>query len=186
MNYDLVHFFSLSACPEKILEFQQRKAQKQKPTGRSRKKNVDMKEIDRKLQELMLDIEKERTAVTNGVSLGGTVPEKNPTTAHVDTVDQRMHLNTELESSSREGEVSNGGSSSSGCYATASRALETEIIDLISPPPRVHTREVSKFQEARSIDVIELSDTDNDVSPAHARKVRELRLFISNIRDEMS
>ncbi|KAI3458169.1 hypothetical protein Pfo_014832 [Paulownia fortunei] len=178
------------ACPEKILEFQQRKAQKQKPTRRSRPKKVekrpDMKEIDKKLQELLLDIEQESTTMPGAVSLGGLVPEKIPIIAHVGMDYQRMHLNTESESSSREGEESNNrGSSSSGCNSTASRSLETEIIDLISPP-RVHVHGVSKCQEARCIDVIELSDTDNDVSPEHSRKVRELRLFIANIGDEIS
>ncbi|KAH6783920.1 single-stranded DNA endonuclease family protein [Perilla frutescens var. hirtella] len=196
-----------SACPEKIMEFEQLKAQKQKPTRKSRQKKQDTKEIDRKLQELMNDIEKESTAST--VSLGGTSSEKkiedhasssrqkkvdmradmkeierklqellndvekersssiNITgTAHVQVIDKRtVHLDAEVE------HVCNGGN-------LGGSRLETQIIDLISPPPRVQTR------EARSTAVIELSDTDNDVSPQHARKMRELRLFMANSRDE--
>ncbi|KAG8381346.1 hypothetical protein BUALT_Bualt06G0112800 [Buddleja alternifolia] len=172
-----------SACPEKILEFQQRRAQKQKPTRKPRSKKVDkaadMKEIDRKLQELLLEIEQESTITSNAVISGRFVPEKIDDITHI-VDDQRTHLNTESESENR-------GSSSSSCHSTASRTLETEIIDLISPPPpRVHARGVSKCQEARCIDVIELSESDNDVSPQHARKVRDLRLFIANVRNDIS
>ncbi|KAK6135321.1 hypothetical protein DH2020_030963 [Rehmannia glutinosa] len=150
-----------SACPEKILEFQQRKAQKQKPIRRSRPKKADkraeMEEIDKKLRELLLEIEQDSSTMIN-----------------------TMRLNTESESR-------NGESSGSACYSTAYRSMGTDdIIDLTGPPPRVDTRVVSKCQEVRRIDVVELSDTDNDVSPEHARKARELRSFIANIRDEIS
>lgn len=144
-----------------------------------------MKEIDEKLQKLLLDIEQESTTTTNAVSLGALLPKKIPTNARVDLDDRRFHLNAESERSSREGDnSSNRGSSGSGFYYTALTSLETEIIDLVSPAPRVHAPEVLKRQEARNIDVIELSDTDNDVSPEHARKARELRLFMASIRDE--
>ncbi|KAK4385006.1 Flap endonuclease GEN-like 2 [Sesamum angolense] len=152
-----------SACPEKIVEFHERKAEKQKAARRSRptkadKRAAEMKEIEEKLQKLLLEIEKESTTASNAVSL--VVP------------------------LSRDGnDSSNRGSSASGFYSTASASLETEIIDLVSPPPRVHTHEVLKCQEVRNIDVIELSDTD-DASPEHARKARELRLFMASIRDE--
>ncbi|KAK4431508.1 Flap endonuclease GEN-like 2 [Sesamum alatum] len=178
-----------SACPEKILEFHDRKAEKQRAARRSRPKKADkraaeMKEIDEKLQKLLLDIEQESTTTSNAVSLGALLPQKIPTNAHVDLDDRQSHLNAESVRSSREGNgSSNRGSSGSGFCSTASISLQTEIIDLVSPPPRVHTNQVLKCQEARNIDVIELSDTD-DASPEHARKARELRLFMASIRDE--
>ncbi|KAK6155728.1 hypothetical protein DH2020_009976 [Rehmannia glutinosa] len=173
-----------SACPEKILEFQQRKAQKQKPIRRSRPKKADkraeMEEIDKKLRELLLEIEQDSSTMINTVSLGESVREKIPNISPVAMDYQKMRLNTESESR-------NGESSGSACYSTAYRSMGTDdIIDLTSPPPRVDTRVVSKCQEVRCIDVVELSDTDNDMSPEHARKARELRSFIANIRDEIS
>ncbi|KAL6533140.1 hypothetical protein OROMI_027252 [Orobanche minor] len=164
-----------SACPEKILEFQERKAQKKKPTHRSRPKKVaEMKDVDKKLQELLLDIERDNNAVINN-------------NVHVNMDYQRIrHLNSESETDTMEGEGSeNRGSSSSVGYSSiGSRSTgTTDIIDLTSPPPRVDMREVSKRQVTRCMDVIELSDTEYDASPEHARKVRELRLFIANIRD---
>lgn len=131
------------------MEFQERKAQKPK---RCRKKKADVSEIDRKLQELVLDIEKE----SSGVSLRGLV----------DMEAEELECNGDAETAP-----------STSC-TTSSKSLETEIVDLISPapPPRAH-------QVSRRIDVIELSDTDNDASPQHARKARDLRLFIANIID---
>ncbi|KAL6545181.1 hypothetical protein OROHE_009846 [Orobanche hederae] len=164
-----------SACPEKILEFQERKAQKKKPTHRSRPKKVaEMKDVDKKLQELLLDIERDNNAVINN-------------NVHVNMDYQRIrHLNSESETDTVEGEGSeNRGSSSYVGYSSiGSRSTgTTDIIDLTSPPPRVDMREVSKHQVTRCMDVIELSDTEYDASPEHARKARELRLFIANIRD---
>ncbi|KAL0299505.1 UNVERIFIED_CONTAM: Flap endonuclease GEN-like 2 [Sesamum radiatum] len=190
ISHDLVSFsFSVSACPEKIVEFHERKAEKQKAARRSRpmkadKRAAEMKEIEEKLQKLLLEIEQESITASNAVSLGALMPQKIPTNVHVDLDDRRLCLNAEVVPMSREGnDSSNRGSSGSGFYSTASASLETEIIDLVSPPPRVHTHEVLKCQEVRNIDVIELSDTD-DASPEHARKARELRLFMASIRDE--
>ncbi|XP_011076188.1 flap endonuclease GEN-like 2 isoform X2 [Sesamum indicum] len=178
-----------SACPEKILEFHERKAEKQKAARRSRpkqsnKRAAEMKEIEDKLHKLLLDIEQESSTTSNAVSLGALLPQKIPTNAHVDLDEGRLHLNAKsVRISRKDNGSSNVGSSGSGYYSTASASLETEIIDLVSPPPRVHSHEVLKCQEVRNIDVIELSDTD-DASPEHARKARELRLFMASVRDE--
>ncbi|EYU25081.1 hypothetical protein ABFS82_06G035100 [Erythranthe guttata] len=162
-----------SACPEKILEFQQRKAQKQKPARKTKSKKIaEMKEIDEKLQQLLLEIEQESTATR-----GSVVPQeiRNAGTDYLTT-----HVNNlEDEDSSN-----NGGNSISGCYSFS--ASGTEIIDLISPLPRRHVHVASKSQETRCMDVIELSDTDNEVSPEHARRGKDLRLFLASIRDELS
>ncbi|KAL6541592.1 hypothetical protein OROGR_011078 [Orobanche gracilis] len=165
-----------SACPEKILEFQERKAQKKKPTHRSRQKKVaEINDVDQKLQELLLDIERDNNAVINN-------------NVRVNTNYQRIRqINSESETDTVEGEGSeNRGSSSSVGYSSVgsrSTGTTTDIIDLTSPPPQVDTREVSKRQVTRCVDVIELSDTEYDGSPEHARKAREFRLFIANIRD---
>ncbi|KAL3630604.1 Single-strand DNA endonuclease 1 [Castilleja foliolosa] len=167
-----------SACPEKIVEFQQRKTEKKKPTRRSRPKKVDEGDdtkdtnIDRKLQELLLDIERDSCGTT-------TFNNNNNINNTHDGMDyQTTPLNSELGSKNKESSSFVGYSSSSG-----SRSAGTDIIDLTSPPPRVHAREVSKCQVARCADVIDLSDMENDVSPEHARKARELRLFVASIRD---
>ncbi|GFP82202.1 flap endonuclease gen-like 2 [Phtheirospermum japonicum] len=165
-----------SGCPEKIVEFQQRKAEKKKPTHRSKPRKVDKGDntkdidIDRKLQELLLDIERDSGTMTNN--------NNNNNNVHVGMDYKKTPLNSESESKNRGSSSSFGHSSSSG-----STSVGTDIIDLTSPPPRVHAREVSKCQVARCADVIDLSDTENDVSPEHARKARELRLFLANIRD---
>ncbi|KAF6149006.1 hypothetical protein GIB67_009625 [Kingdonia uniflora] len=60
----------------------------------------------------------------------------------------------------------------------------TEVVDLLSPSPPIRARKVSKPQEtviSRMIDIIDLSESEPEMSPEHARKARELRLFISSI-----
>ncbi|GER46655.1 flap endonuclease GEN-like protein [Striga asiatica] len=163
-----------SACPEKIKEFHERKAHKQKPTkNKSRAVKVESKsdtvDVHKKLQELLLDIERDSCTMNNGA------------TCHVG-LDYQQNSITSLNYSESKSEHSLSLSSSSG-----SRSIGKDIIDLISPPPKqTIARGVSNFREMEFSDVIELSDTDNDVSPEHARKAKELRMFIANIRDEIS
>lgn len=193
------------------MEFHQYKAQKKKPTRKPRqKKQEDMKEIDKKLQELLIDIDKESTASTTSTSLRGTLPErktdapvsreiKTDSLTHMKEIERKLQglldgIEKEstssanlvsqrgtTDSSSKKGETSHSGSPVPGWSATA------DVIDLISPAPRLHTRdrELSKSKEVRRIDVVELSDTDNEVSPQHARKMRELKLFMATIRDDV-
>ncbi|CAA0836599.1 Flap endonuclease GEN-like 2 [Striga hermonthica] len=163
-----------SACPEKIMEFHERKAHKQKPTKKkSRAVKVDMKsdtvDVHRKLQELLLDIERDRCTMNNGAScLVG--------------LDYQQSAIMSLNYSESRGKCPLSSSSSS-----RSRSIGKDIIDLISPPPKqIIARGVSSFREKEFSDVIELSDTDNDVSPEHMRKAKELRMFIAKIRDEIS
>lgn len=135
-----------------------------------------MREIERKVQELM---NVESSSSTNVVSPRELVADRSLGSGHVE-VDVDV-VDSELESGSREGEVNDGGNHPGS--TTASRA--PEIVDLISPPPPVQSRQVSRFKETRcmGMDVIELSDSDNDGSPEHATKMRELRLYIAHIRD---
>ncbi|CAA2977720.1 flap endonuclease GEN-like 2 isoform X1 [Olea europaea subsp. europaea] len=167
-----------SACPETIMEFEQKRDQEKKPNSRrSRPKKVetraDMKEIDQKLEKLLLEIEQKNTPMHNAVSLGGSVLEETCT-------------GTKSKSNSgRSQERNNGESSMSGFYSTASSDSTAEIIDLTSPAPPVRAIGVSPCQDMKCTDVIELSESENDMSPEHTVKARELRLFISSIRDEI-
>ncbi|XP_073031045.1 single-strand DNA endonuclease 1 [Primulina eburnea] len=175
-----------SACPEKILEFHERKAQEKKPKHKSRPKKVGktvLKEINDKLRELLLDSERH---TNNTDILGGLVPEEISTSTRVDMLDPRTCHGSKLKVNSRGGEEGkNGVSSSSDCYATGLSFPETEIIDLMSPSPSVRARGISECQDVKCIDV-ELIESDNDVSPEHARKARELRLFIARIGNRNS
>lgn len=73
------------------------------------------------------------------------------------------------------------------CHITASSEHKAEVIDLLSPSPQMRPPclNVSKCQGANvpSVDVIDLSDSENEASPEHTRKARELRLFLTNIRE---
>ncbi|CAO2838872.1 unnamed protein product [Amaranthus hypochondriacus] len=62
--------------------------------------------------------------------------------------------------------------------------METDVIDLSSPSPVPSTRYVSKCQgnNGGQINVIDLSDSDMEISPEHDRKARELRVFLASIR----
>ncbi|CAI9771906.1 unnamed protein product [Fraxinus pennsylvanica] len=165
-----------SACPERILEFEQRRAQGKKPNSRrSKPKKVetraDIKEINQKLQKLLLEIDQKNCPTYNAVSLGRSVLEETFTS-------------TKSKSNSRSEGRNNGKSSISCFYSTASSDSTTEIIDLTSPAPPVRAIGVSSCHDMKCMDVIELSESENDMSPEHTIKARELRLFISSIRDE--
>lgn len=154
-----------------------------KPKHKSRPKKVGktvLKEIDDKLQEFLLDIERD---TNNTDIIGGLVPQEISTSIHVDMLNHRTCHSSKLKVNSRGGEEGeNGVGSSSDCYATGFRFPETDIIDLMSPSPSVRARGVSECQDVKCIEV-ELSESDNDVSSEHARKARELRLFIARIGD---
>ncbi|XP_047968636.1 single-strand DNA endonuclease 1 [Salvia hispanica] len=172
-----------SACPEKIMEFRELKAQKQKPSRKPRQKQKrDTKELDRKLQQLVDEIEKESTTSN---AIGETkidAPTSRQKTVDIEEIDgklQELIIDTEKESSGSGSSNPRGGmlqqqrmmhfgSSIGGCSAAA------EVIDLISPlPPR--RCPVSKPRDC--VEVIELSDTENDATPQHARKM---------VRDQVS
>ncbi|XP_073118442.1 single-strand DNA endonuclease 1 isoform X2 [Henckelia pumila] len=172
-----------SACPEKILEFHERKAQKKKPKHKSKVEKTVLKEIDDKLQELLLDIERD---TNNLYIIGGLVPEEISTSFQVDMLDQITRHSSKLKVNSRGGEGDNGVRSSSDSYATGLSFPEKEINDLMSSSPSVLARGVSEYRDVKCVDVVELSESDNDVSPEHARKARELRLFIARIGDRNS
>ncbi|XWS50538.1 hypothetical protein CRYUN_Cryun12cG0095500 [Craigia yunnanensis] len=124
-----------SACPEKIKEFDDRKALEKKNHRKSRSKKSEkpfsVAEIDLKLQDLLLDIE-----------LGS----KSSPIASREVISDKMTIATE-----------------------------------------VHSQNVSRSTQmnGQHISVIDLSDSETERSPEHARKARELRLFLASIRDDI-
>lgn len=60
---------------------------------------------------------------------------------------------------------------------------EMEIIDLLSPLSVVCSRKHGGGGGG-GVDVVELSESETEVSPEHARKARELRLFVASIRND--
>ncbi|XP_068639770.1 single-strand DNA endonuclease 1 [Aristolochia californica] len=65
--------------------------------------------------------------------------------------------------------------------------LDTQVIDLSTPSPSSRCCKILKCQEpnAKQVDVIDLSESESEVSPVHTRKARELRLFLASIKDDI-
>nr|GMC87386.1 flap endonuclease GEN-like 2 [Ipomoea batatas]GMD58555.1 flap endonuclease GEN-like 2 [Ipomoea batatas]GME12834.1 flap endonuclease GEN-like 2 [Ipomoea batatas] len=151
-----------SACPEKIMEFQERRAQRKKP--KSRRRRVDNRppssEIELKLQALLLEIDRENTTVFHG----------SPEVTDLSSPPLPRHA----------------------CLLSKNAEPETEVIDLLSPPQASRraggSSELQIEDVQRPVDVIELmSDSDNEMfSPDHLKKARELRSFLASIREDIS
>lgn len=144
-----------SACPEKILEFEEKIAEKKKPKPRPKPSdtNKSLSEIEVKLQELVLEIEDASSSAHTFRLL-----DEPPVNTRSNGAESCCAIETEIVNLSTPfvDRKSNGKG-------------ETEIVDLSSPFP---------------VDVIELSESETDVSPEHTKKARELRLFVASIRDE--
>uniref|UniRef100_A0A5B7A2B2 Single-strand DNA endonuclease 1 n=1 Tax=Davidia involucrata TaxID=16924 RepID=A0A5B7A2B2_DAVIN len=213
-----------SACPEKILEFEERRAQGKKPNHRKPRQKISensasMNDIDQKLQELLLDIELKSSSIQKTSLSTGAMSENTSSVTAVDLMNQESLLDTESKSSvernAATGCCSTGSSvidaevidlmnqesfldteskssvernAAIGCCSTGSSVVEAEVIDLLSPSPPMHAHNVSKCQQAnvKCIDVIDLSESETDISPEHARKARELRLFLASIRKDIT
>ncbi|XP_028127492.1 flap endonuclease GEN-like 2 [Camellia sinensis] len=170
------------ACPEKILEFEERRAQRNKPNHRKPRtkkseNRAPMKEIDLKLQDLLLDIEQESSA-----SQRGNEPKsRNAAVIKGDLMNKNLRISTKSK-----GNIESN--NAADCYTTGSSVATMEVIDLLSPSPPVHGRIVSRCQQANveCIDMIDLSESETEASPEHTRKARELRLFLDSIRKDIS
>lgn len=127
--------FPRSACPEKILEFEERRAEAKKPNHRKPKpkkseNRAPLKEIDVKLQNLLLDIELESNA-SQKASLSMVAKSTNRTAViKVDQTNHNQLLPTELEDKIEK-------NNASGCFPSGPRASTTEVISLLSPSPAV-------------------------------------------------
>ncbi|KAG9142433.1 hypothetical protein Leryth_018212 [Lithospermum erythrorhizon] len=151
-----------SACPERILEFQERRTQAKKlGRHRSRQKktesSVELHEIDLNLDKLQLDSEEDGTSINNSSLLrrsGSNRTEVNRTTQNID-----------LDAETPE-------------HESTALAMSGEVIDLVSPQQINSTYQAATPSK---IDVIDLSDSENEISPEHVRKARELRLFMAKL-----
>lgn len=54
-------------------------------------------------------------------------------------------------------------------------------------PPSLQNYQVAKCQTVidQHVDVINVSESENDLSPEHEKKARELRLFLNSIRGDL-
>lgn len=170
------------ACPERIMEFQERRAQgKKRNHCVSRPKKLgnvpSAEEIDLKLQRLLLDIENESES-TRGASLSvRSKLEKTSALIHADLAIQELHLEDKLEKEADSVTIL-------GCKSVAPSPRETEVVDLVSPLPMSASTSKRQVANVECIDLIELSESETEISPDHARKARDLRLFIANIKDD--
>ncbi|XP_011048698.1 PREDICTED: flap endonuclease GEN-like 2 isoform X3 [Populus euphratica] len=164
-----------SACPEKIAEFEEKtalgkKQNKRKPGSKKSGNRLAMAEIDLRLQTLLLDIESgSNTACSTSLSSKAATSEDMTTSTAANHTKLDPH--------------------NAVCRAALSTETgQYEIIDLWSPSPVARTHTVSRCQRVNDqhSEVIDLSESENEMSPEHARKARALRLFIASMRDEMS
>ncbi|KAG7013227.1 Flap endonuclease GEN-like 2 [Cucurbita argyrosperma subsp. argyrosperma] len=157
-----------SACPEMIVEFEEQRAQGRKPNKcrtKTKKSEATVAEIDERFRTLLLEIESESRAVRN-LSQAPIVSENSNSATGLDDL-QEIILDVEPT-----------------IVDHAHGTENVEVINLLSPSPAIQTRKVSKFRQGNceKIDVIDLSDTENDQSPEHERKARELRLFLASLK----
>ncbi|KAL9237298.1 hypothetical protein vseg_011865 [Gypsophila vaccaria] len=170
-----------SACPEKIAEFEERRAQKKKeknPKPRSKKSEASLLSVDLKLQNLLLEIESDSIARRkNSLQTTKCTSERSnivdltiPDTFLVDQYENNVS------------KVPNEDFCSDSHTVSA-----MDVIDLLSPSPELTTRFVSKCQgNPDLVNVIDLCDSDMEISPEHAKKTRDLRLFLASIRQDIS
>lgn len=175
----LILFF-YSACPEKIVEFQEGKAQRKKQNrckARPKKPGDEssMAEIDQRLQNLLLDIESGSNTITCPSLLSSKTEISENRTNIIGKVNPTIPvLEKDWESCIETG-------------PSGAVKYENEIIDLLSPSPaRLQCKLLPKQQKNASdeaVDLIELSESETEMSPEHHRKARELRLFLASIKD---
>lgn len=138
---------------------------------------ASMTNVDLKPQELLLEFESE-DKLRRGHSLCSA-----PTSGRSSKNDSMM-LSTVLDEQD-EGKITE--EASRDFQSDAPPTGEVDMIDLLSPSPEPMARHVSKCQgNAEQVSVIDLSDSDVEMmSPDHAQKARELRVFLASIREEI-
>ncbi|KAL8126113.1 hypothetical protein AgCh_013413 [Apium graveolens] len=180
------------ACPEKIVEFEEKRAlaKKQntrKPRVKRSEKGAPIREIEKKLQDLLLDIENEHIATQKAVLYRQSVTDKTSDLTEVGHTNQGLPLGTKSKSDLERVDA---------VYKSSALALQqAEVVDLLSPSPPMRVRNVPKCQEDNvphipnvekcQDEFIDLSDTENEASPAHAIKARELRAFLNSIKGQL-
>ncbi|KAK7380296.1 hypothetical protein VNO78_32804 [Psophocarpus tetragonolobus] len=177
-----------SACGQKILEFEDRKAQRkkqniQKRRPKKKETNSSMADLNLQLQNLLLDDNwRDQTNFDASDSSGQTSRITSAMAeADLNTTDL-LHLSHDREHT---GLVQNTGNIYSS--EAVSSTYKNDIIDLLSPSPPKKSNLSSKYQQSsdQHIEVINLSDSENDMSVKHKQKAKELRLFLASIRNEI-
>ncbi|TYG52765.1 hypothetical protein ES288_D09G054900v1 [Gossypium darwinii] len=168
-----------SACPEKIKEFDDKRALEKKNQRKSRPtksgKQCSLTEIDQKLQHLLLDIE--LGSESSPMASREVISDQMPTATEVNFMNRDPPII--LDSYCRATML---------CQETDITAPKHEVIDLLSPSPQVQSRVVSRCTQMNDqhITIIDLSESETERSPEHVRKARELRLFLASIRDDFN
>lgn len=157
-----------SACPEKITEYEERKAQQKKkknckPRERRKEKVVSHAEINAKLQNLLLDDELGSRPVSDiACNSEALILKDKPSTVDIDTITQDLVISREFRSRDRVENVP---------VRSFRSDCSKEVIDLLSPSPPRRNKNVSKNgQDEQIIEVINLSDSETEVSPECRRK----------------
>lgn len=161
------------------MEFEEKKAEEKKQNHRKARRKKSEKgssvaEIDLKLQRLLLDIELGSNSI-HDPSFSSMLISGNYTAATEVYLTNQDTLFDPKSSANCNDDLS--------CYEVG----KSDVIDLLSPPPPRQLHTVSKFPQSncQDIEVIDLSDSETDVSPEHEKKARELRLFLDSIRDDI-
>lgn len=164
------------ACPEKIKDFEERRAQAKKPNNRKPRpkksdKQTSITEIERKLQNLLLDIEIESNASQKASSSIKSI--SNIQTFQLKDEDMEQSTLFPLEPKPN---------------IESSRVAEIEVIDLSSPSYAVPRHQVSRCgnSDVERIDIIELNESETEASPQHTQKARDLRLFLASIKQDLN
>ena len=147
------------------------------PRPKKREDKASMTNVDLKPQKLLLEFDSE-DKLRRGHSLCAA-----PTSGSSSKNDSTM-LSTVLDEQD-EGKITEA--ASRDFQSDPPPTGEVDMIDLLSPSPEPRVRHVSKCQgNAEQVSVIDLSDSDVEMmSPDHAQKARELRVFLASIREEI-
>ncbi|KAF5743545.1 flap endonuclease GEN-like 2 isoform X4 [Tripterygium wilfordii] len=172
-----------SACPEKIVDFEEKRALGKKQNRCKPRRNKSelrsVADIEFKLESLLLDIELgSNTACSLPFPCRALVPGSKTSVVEVDYMKKDLPLDANSE-------INTYYNPSIPCFRTVSNTDRSEVIDLSSPSPLMHFRTTSRPEQKRSqtVNVIDLSDSEADMSPEHERKARELRLFLASLKD---
>lgn len=157
MSFSFVSF--PSACPEKVMEFEERepiekKQKNRKPRAQKSRKETALAEIDKQLQHLLLDIEAGSNSFQDASFSSSMATSKIRTEATKSGKTRYMLLDTESESDK------DNWDETIICHSNGQSGTAT-VIDLLSPSPAMPVRKVSKWQQGNDglpIDVIDLSD----------------------------
>ena len=168
------------------MEFEEKKAQPKKQNcQKGRQKKVEassLAELDLRLKNLMLDLDLADCATQNAsCSTTGQSLEDTTKVAGADLNSHDLLQDVDLR------RWNQSSSSTSNYNMTDLSTAKHEVINLLSPSPLKQSKNYSRCQksDAQSIEVINLSDSENDMSAEHNRKAKELRLFLASIRNDL-